>query len=57
MITSFRTLMQLAYNLGQAKKSKDIIEIEKADKLLTEYKELIKLSDGMTLNCYKNDLI
>lgn len=49
--------MQLAYNLGQAKKSKNIIEIEKADKLLTEYKELIKLSDGMTLNCYKSDLI
>lgn len=49
--------MQLAHNVGQAKKSKNIIDIEKAEKELDNYKELVKSSDGMSLNYFKGDLL
>lgn len=51
LVTSFKTLMQLASELGKAKLSKDDERIEKAQKEHDDYKKLCLESDKIMLHC------
>lgn len=56
IITNFKTLMILANEVGNARKSGDSVKIEEAILKLEQYKELIKQSDRFTLNISVGDL-
>lgn len=45
IVTDFRVLMQLSYNIKEAKKTGNKQEIEEAQKAHDEYKELILKSE------------
>lgn len=49
IVTSFSTLMKLAHELGQAKKSKDPERIKKAQERHDAYRDLCLKADRMTL--------
>jgi hypothetical protein len=56
IITSFNVLMKYAYELGQAKLSKDKERIKKAQEKHDAYRDLCLISDKITLNITKGDL-
>jgi len=55
-ITSFKTLMLYAKELGKARASGDSERIEKAKKLHDEYRDMCLKSDMMLLSCRVRDL-
>lgn len=56
LVTDFRVLMQLAHNLGKAKKRGIPEEIEKAQQEHDAYKELCLKANKMRLGVYNGDL-
>jgi hypothetical protein len=55
-VTSFARLMQLAGELGRAKKAGDPERITAAQRAHDEYKDLALRSDEMLLHCTYGDL-
>lgn len=56
MITSFKTLMILASEVGKAEKTGDKVKIDEAILKLKQYEDLIKISDKMMLHHTVGDL-
>lgn len=56
IITSIKTLMILASEVGKAKKTGDKIKIDEAILKLKQYEEIIRLSDKTMLHFTVRDL-
>jgi len=56
-VTDFRVLMRLAYAVGQAKKSNNPEELEKAEAAHDAYRDQCLAADQMSLGVRYGDLI
>lgn len=56
VITSFRTLMSLASDVGKAKKKGDAVTLSKAQDKLEAYKQVVLSSSQMDLHLTYKDL-
>lgn len=56
VVTSFKTLMMLASEVGKARKTGDKTKIDEAVLKLKQYEDIVKMSDKTMLHCTIGDL-